>query len=392
LLVLLAAALTVAGCSGSGSSSQPGSGTSGTSATVTALIPTTAGSITAPPAGGLTATLTTGTGAPAGTTVTLSSSLTAPVNALFPASVRRTASVANATPFFYLTLTFSANLPVSTFTSQTLVLNGQPANSTFFEEIDDTTTSPASKIGASQGTLGTGSVSFLTPSTNLSFVTGHTYTFMYYYIPGISSPPPTATPTASPTPVGATPSPTPTAFATATPTPVGATPSPTPTATPTPGPTSAATAVAANTVVSINIPSVGGFTGTTQIGNFNVDTTLTLQSYLGLASGLASPTTSGTVIFTEAFSASPTVTVNNTNCANCQQTIPLTITPTLNVIAAASGKTFYVAECNATGCPVSPADNVAIALSGPNLVVTAQTFHDINGFTSLPTDIVFYYQ
>jgi hypothetical protein len=383
-VVGVVAALTVAGCTGGGSSSPtpaasvPVSGTN--------IISTGAGAVVAPQVAGLTATLFTGPGASPGTAITLTSSATAPANAVLPSSVRRAASIANAVPFLYVTFTVSQNLPASVMTGQSVSLNGQPAIATYFEEIDDTTTSPGTKFGTITGTLGNGLVTFDSStvfSSSSAFIPGHDYTLMFYYTPGLATP----TPTPSPTPTGGAPTPTPS------PTASGATPTPTPT--PTPAPTASAAVVPAGTPVDVAIPPAGIVTGTLQTGYFSVDTTMTLSSVAGLPTGIASPTTTGVVFFSVGIATSPAVTINNSACTmNCSAD-PLVINPGLNTISAANGppaRTFYIAECNATGCPVSPSDAVAIPLQGSSLVVGPHTFTDVNGFGPATTWFVFYYQ
>jgi hypothetical protein len=373
-LTFLVAALSVAGCAGGSSSPSPAStGSSLTPASVTALIPNGTGSIAAAPLGGYQATLGVGSGATPGTTVTVTSSTTAPAGAAAPSSVRRAASIVGAVPFFYLTLTFSQTTPAAVFTGQTLVLSGFPAAANYSEEFDDATVAPATKLAAFPGTLSDTTLSFTSIFAGTpSFLAGHTYLLMFYYVPG--------------------PAPSPTAAASGTPVPLPS--GVTPTAAPSIGPFSTSAPVAAATAATIAVPGAAGVTGTAQFAGFSTATTLTLTSYGGLSTGLATPTKTGTVFFTESISASPAVTIGNTNCAGsgCTQTIPLTITPTLDILNAAAGKTIFAAECNATGCPVSSSDVVTLTLNGANLVIGPTTFTDITGFSSAPVSIVFYYQ
>jgi cell division septation protein DedD len=390
-VAVAAAALTVAGCSG-GSSGSPNPAPSGTPPVSSlSVIAAGTGSLAVAAAGGVSVTYLTGPGASAGTGVTFASSVTAPANGVAPSSVRRAAAIAGAVPFYYVSFSVTQAVPATVFTSQVLTLNGQPAIASYFEEFDDTTTAPGSKLITFPGSLSGGTVTF-TPSwaPGAAFLPGHTYTAMYYYTPGLPTPTPGPTASATAAPSGSV---TPTPAPTFTPTPANATPTPVPTATPTPAPTTQAFPVPAGTDSSFTIPPAGGFTGTAQFTGFNVASTVTLNSVPGLPGGISSPTTAGVVFFAEGVSANPAVTLNGNNCTGgCGSTIPLTLYPTLNLIAQASGHTYYVAECNATGCPISPSDAVAISLSGSALIIQPTTFSDINGLGTSPLWFVFYYQ
>ncbi len=373
---VVVAALAIAGCSGNGSTGP-----------APAVTPAIAGASVIPPGGGpiaaltvdgLTATLLTGPGATPNTLITLNSSASAPANALAPSSVRRTASIAGAATLLYVTMTLSQTTPASVFTGQTLALTTAPSDVTYFEEIDDTTTAPGTKLATFQGSQSGSLVTFSSGFPgSAAFLTGHTYTFMYYTTPGLPSPTPAPTSTAS----GLSPSPSPAPTSTG----------PAPTPTPTPGPTSAATLVAAGTFASIAIPAAGNFTGTAQFAGFNVDSTVTLNSVAALPPGVPSPT-SGTVFFAESVAASPAVTFSSANCVGCQTAVPLSINVTLNLKSDATGKTFYVAECSPTACPRAPGDAVPITINGAALQVQASTFADLTAYGPTPTWFVFYYQ
>jgi hypothetical protein len=258
---------------------------------------------------------------------------------------------------------------------------------TYYEEIDDTTSSPASRLQTSPGTVSGDTVTF-TPvwAAGTAFVPGHTYTAMFYDVPGSPSPTPSGSsaPTTAPSGV-VTPTPAPTFTAT----PAGAA---TPTPTPTPQPTTQSTAFTAGISQTIAIPPAGESTGTISLA-FTTNTTVTLNSVPGLPSGLPSPTTAGVVFFAESVTASPAAPVVSQSCGGgCTQIIPLTLYPGLDIVSAAYGHTFYVAECSTTACPVSPGDAVAEPLEGSAVVVTSSSFHDIAGFSPTPTWFVFYYQ
>jgi hypothetical protein len=387
-VAVAALALAVAGCSpgGSSASSTPAANppVSGFS-----ILSVTTGSIPIPAAGGVSATFLTGPGAAPGTGVTVASSATAPANALQPSSVRRAASAGGAAPFYYVTFSVSAPTPASVFVSQVLALASPPAGVTFYEEFDDTTGAPGSKLLTSPaGTVAGNAVTF-TPvwPSGSTFVPGHTYTAMFYDVPGIASPTPAASGSPTAAPSGASPSPAPTIT---TPPPGGPTPTPTPT--PTPAPTTASTAFTAGVAQTIAIPPAGESTGTIAL-EFTSNTTVTLTSVPGLPSGVPSPTTGGVVFFAESITASPAAAVASQSCGTgCSQPIPFTLYPGLNTIASAGGHTFYVAECSPTACPVSPGDAVAEPLQGSAIVLTSGSFNDITDFSSTPIWFVFFYQ
>ncbi len=393
-----ALALAVAGCSpgGSSASSTPAANppVSGFS-----ILSVTTGSIPIPAAGGVSATFLTGPGAAPGTGVTVASSATAPANALQPSSVRRAASAGGAAPFYYVTFSVSASTPANVFSSQVLALypttggvntNLIPAV-TFYEEFDDTTSAPGSKLLTSPaGTVidAEGAVTFAPawPSGS-TFVPGHTYTAMFYEVPGIATPTPTPGPSASPTalPSGATPTPAPTSTA------IPGVPTPTPI--PSAVATSVATALTAGTPATLTVPSVGAVTGTIQL-ELTSNATVTLASVPGLPTGVPSPANgSGVVFFAEGITASPAATVAAQSCGSgCTQYIPFTLYPGPTIINAAGSHTFYVAECSPTACPVTPGDAVAQSLQGAGIVVAPGSFHDITGFGATPIWFVFYYQ
>jgi len=197
-VAVAAAALTVAGCSG-GSSGSPNPAPSGTPpSSATSVIAAGTGSLAVAAADGVSATYLTGPGATAGTAITFASSATAPANGVAPSSVRRAAAIAGAVPFYYVSFSVTQAVPTTVFTSQVLTLDGQPVVASYFEEFDDTTAAPGSKLVTFPGSLSGGAVTF-TPdwTTGTAFLPGHTYTAMYYYTPGL--PTPTPAPAASST-------------------------------------------------------------------------------------------------------------------------------------------------------------------------------------------------
>jgi len=387
-LALALAALAVAGCAGGSS----GSSTPVTESSVngTSVLSLTTGSVPVPAAGGTSATFLTGPGASADTVVSVSASTTAPANSLAPAAIRRTAAVTGVVPFYYVTFSVSVSTPQSVFVSQVLSLASPAAGVTYYEEVDDTTSAPGSKLLTSPAGVVSGSTVTFTPqwAAGSTFVPGHTYTAMFYDVPGLASPTPAPSGASTAAPSGTvTPSPAPTFTAT----PVGAA---TPTPTPTPEPTTQSTAFTAGVAQTIAIPPAGESTGTISLA-FTSNTTVTLNSVPGLPTGLSSPTTSGVVFFAESITASPAASVVSQSCGNgCTQIIPFTLYPGLDIIANANvGRdTFYVAECSTTACPVSPGDAVAEPLQASAIVLTSGSFHDINAFSSTPIWFVFYYQ
>lgn len=242
---VIAVAAGIAACSGSSSvptptpTATPTPTSAPASATTTFPIPQSAGSVTLPSAGGMTPALQFGSGAPVGITMTVTDTTIAPANAPAPSAIRRTQSIAGATPFFYIVATVSSNVAAQYLAGETLSLAGNiPANVSFYVEFDDITASPATKLATTvAGTLSGGLVTFTNTGAsgnNVTLTTGHTYLVQFYTAPASSSSP---APTTTPSPSGsATPTPTPTPS----PAPSGSgapTPTPTPTASPSSGPT-----------------------------------------------------------------------------------------------------------------------------------------------------------
>jgi hypothetical protein len=192
-----AGALVASGCGGGGSATPNPSVVSATSSpspgapsSPSALsVPAGGGTVALPAAAnGQVATLVFAAGAPAGLTLTVTSSATAPGSAPAPSAVRRADAIANAVPFFWVTLTPSATLPASLITSELVTLtSAQPANASYYVEYDDITSLPATKAAS----FGPGSVANLvatvTSATSPALQSGHTYLLQFYEIPAGST-------------------------------------------------------------------------------------------------------------------------------------------------------------------------------------------------------------
>ncbi|MBV8580361.1 MAG: hypothetical protein JOZ86_06960 [Candidatus Eremiobacteraeota bacterium] len=302
-----------------------------------------------------------GAGAPAGTTITASESLTAPPNAPAPSS-RLRQSVVGATNFFYVTVTVSQSFSAQYITGEALTLaNSLPSNAFYYVEIDDITSAPGTKIASFGPATVANLVAQYTNSGSSGgsglIATGHTYLFQFYYVlNGVPSPTPspagtpTATPTATPT-SGATGTltATPTATATATATPSGnptpsPTPTPTPTATPTPTPTPMATptnyvftgtgATAMQTFSytggTIAVGPYQGVTLNTTWGANNASGSVAFTASLATGSGDITPNTfptnsgNGHVVTYIEFTANPVVRFTQTPSATLTVNSPAT--------------------------------------------------------------------
>lgn len=192
------------------------------SVTATVAIPQTAGTMTLPSYAGYSPAVQVAAGAPAGTTLTATSSTTAPANAPAPSAIRRSPqAIAGASPIFYATFTVSASIPSQLFTGETLGLPSAALGVNYFVEFDDITSSPATKLATVSGTATGATVAFNNTTgtggaNSPTLSTGHTYLMMFYTTPVSGpTPTPTATPTATPSAVA---SPTATPSASASPT------------------------------------------------------------------------------------------------------------------------------------------------------------------------------
>jgi phospholipase C len=150
-------------------------------------VPATAGTLSLPTAGGNTPAVSVAAGAPAGLTVAATASVSAPANAPAPSSAARsTSSVTGASPFLYVTLQFSATVQTSLLTSESVTLaNGPQTGFSYYVEIDDITSAPATKVvSIGPGTVSGSTVTIANPTKgNAAFpnlLAGHTYVLQYY--------------------------------------------------------------------------------------------------------------------------------------------------------------------------------------------------------------------
>jgi len=182
-------------------------------------IPSSAGSFTAPPASALSVTFNVAAGAPAGTTATVISSVTAPSGVPAPSSIeRQPQSIAGALPFLYISLELNHAVPTSMFTSWLLTLTSAlPPTASYYVEIDDPSATRPKQFTI-LGTVSNGVVTFTNSGGSgangfPTLAANHVYVFQFYYV--VAGPSPTPSPTttgsASPTPTPTpTPAPTPT--------------------------------------------------------------------------------------------------------------------------------------------------------------------------------------
>jgi len=192
--VILAFSLTA--CGGSSGTSVPTAAVTptpvATSAPVTSsstVVPTSAGTIALPAASGIGASLSIAAGAPAGVTLTATSSTTPPANVPAPSSIARTTkSVTGAAAFLYEKLQVSASLPMTFVTAETVTPATAPVAGTgFFVEVDDVTATPASKVlSVGPGAISASSVTISNAVTGTggavtpAFLPGHTYVMQFY--------------------------------------------------------------------------------------------------------------------------------------------------------------------------------------------------------------------
>jgi hypothetical protein len=178
-------------------------------ATNSGNVPTSAGALPIPTASGssLTSILQFDAGEPAGVTLTASSSISAPANAISPsgtarasASNRNAAStpLPNAVPFYWVTFTVSAPISLSDIAAETLApASALPvAGASYFDELDNITSgATGSKIASfGPGTIANNILTINSPSASVELTPGNTYMLQFYYVA-------TASPSPSPTPV-----------------------------------------------------------------------------------------------------------------------------------------------------------------------------------------------
>jgi hypothetical protein len=242
------AVAAIAGCAGGSTAGPTPSVTAspGSSNTTLIAIPGTAGTVALTAVAGITPGFAIGSGAPAGLTASTTASVTAPSGAPTLSVARKAQSATSPiTPFFYVTASFSANVPSGVIASELLqIASSLPANADYFCAVTDLTAgSQPITYGPAVPANGIVTISNGTASNAPAFMANHTYLFEFYELP---------IPTATPTP---TPSPTATATGSASPTP---TPTATGSSSPTPSP--APTVTTAGTATA---PPVFTFTGPT---------------------------------------------------------------------------------------------------------------------------------
>jgi len=174
----------------------------------TVAIPTN-GAIVLPTVSGRTATLSFGTGIPSGATLTATESASPPGGAPAPSTERRARSFAGATPFFYISFTVSADLPVFDLTRGAVSLAPLDLlTAAFYFELDDVTPGRGSVLLARCGPESASNSFVVIPTsacaangTQLS--TNDTYLLQFYYVAaGAATPTPSPSPSPSPMPTG----------------------------------------------------------------------------------------------------------------------------------------------------------------------------------------------
>jgi hypothetical protein len=200
--VVVAGGLIVASCGGGSVATTPLS--TATSAPATQSIPGT-GSLNV--ASSSTQVASVGfTGAPAGISLTATSSTTGPgVAPAISSFLRTTESISGAVPFFYVTFSVSANISSQYITSESVTLtSSDPTTASYGAAFDDITTSPGTELGtAGPGTIANGVVTIANPvsATAPTLQAGHTYLIQFFYVPaGTVQPSPSPSPSASASP------------------------------------------------------------------------------------------------------------------------------------------------------------------------------------------------
>ncbi len=313
------------------------------------------------------ATITLASGAPAGVTITASSSATGPSNAPAPSSVKRAAeSINGAVPFFFVTFTVSANLSTQFFSSQTVsLLSSDPSTASYYVEFDDITSSPGTKLGCTGPGTVSGSTATISNSNSggvcmnsgsggpPTLATGHTYLLQFYYVTGSS----------------ASPTPTPTATATAT---------ASGNASPTPYPSTEATASGAMVASggSLTLPAFLGFSGNLTYGAMTGAATLpvalTYSNYifaLGLPNTNPMPTILYAVVNVQNTSTSSSVTFG----------APQSMTLTIPTLVGASSAVVRYWEWQGS----NPSSALCVTTSG----TTALTVTPVNGVITIPSPL-----
>ena len=196
--VVVAGGLIVASCGSGTIQTTPVS--QATSAPGTQLIPTAGGTLTFASSTSQVAAMGFSSGGPAGTSITATSSTTAPANTPAVTSLKRAAeAVTGAVPFFYVTFSVSANLSAQFIASESVTTTAsQPANATYGVEFADITTSPATSLGDSGPATSLNGLVTIINGTNTNpptLVPGHTYIMIFFYVPAG-----TVQPSASPSP------------------------------------------------------------------------------------------------------------------------------------------------------------------------------------------------
>jgi hypothetical protein len=213
---VVSGAIAIASCSGGTVASTPIAAPTATSAPVTQAIPATGGALNLATSTSQVASVAIGAGAPAGVTLTASSSDTAPSNVPVISSLARTSqaktlAITGAIPFFYVTFSVSANFSTQFLSSETVsLLPSNPTTATYGVAFDDITTASGTELGvAGPGTIANGIVTFanLTSANAPTLVPGHTYLMQFFYVPSSASASPIAPTIASPlAPTSASPS------------------------------------------------------------------------------------------------------------------------------------------------------------------------------------------
>ncbi len=196
-LALVASLAVLAACSAGGALPVP---TPAPTASGTVTIPV--GSVAAPvalpaPSGGSATVALASTSAPAGATIAVTYSTTAPTG-VTPLIMKK-AALTGATVLAYYTFAPSVTIPLSAFPAFTLTYPTSllpPGTIIRAAFLDAGTQSPVYQLDIAQGTNG----AVLTSTAMApSLLAGKTYIFAFYYLAAVATPTPTPTPTDSPT-------------------------------------------------------------------------------------------------------------------------------------------------------------------------------------------------
>ena len=364
-LAVVCGALFAVSCGGGNSSPSSSPTSYPTSASDVVTLSTTAGTLPLPsvsPGNSVTLNYIGSSATPfpspfpsAGITLSTTQLSAPPTNAPAPTSKSRTTlSHTNAVAVTSVTFTLNYALPVTAFSGETLNLaTTEPVNQPYFVELDDLTsntyinTFPGTAVNNGATTF-TNANGFVTVPTTTLLNTTDTYLMQFYYLSNGMP----ATPTPSPSPAGS-------ASPLATPTPVGV-----------------ATTVPLGAATQVSLPVVaGGFVANVSVpAGGSSATSLTVTGASSLPAGITSVGTNDYPYYVLGFTASASVPLTSPG-----------VTVQLPSNFSDSTSEIFGALCTSTACPVDAADAAiapASVSTGGLVTFNAAAFP---GFTSVGT-------